>query len=117
MASKTEREKVKGMMDLLNTGIQFPPDISVVFEETFVVYKCGCRGKVHCVPMTKKRTIKLLLYCFCKICLKCSAIPTKLIIYNTELEFDPMSKKPFSQDAVYRTETSYEQFAKYYELD
>ena len=118
MSRKTERETVKGMMDLLNQeDMQFKPDIAITFKEIAVIYKCGCRGNVQCIPNTKNRSILLVLYCFCQNCKKCSAIPTKLIIYKTELEFDEMTKKPLSRNPQYRTEVSYEQFAKYYEIE
>ena len=117
MAELTEREKVKALMEFLNTGIQVPPDVAIVFKEIFVLYRCGCHGEVQCIPITKDRTIKLLLYCFCQNCKICSAVPTKLILYKTELEYGEMCKKKISQNPVYRTILSYEQFAKYYELN
>ena len=118
MASElTEREKMQNVMDFLNTGVQFPADVAMILKETLVIYKCGCRGEIQCTPNTKKRAMILTLYCFCQNCKKCSAIPSKLVIYKTELEFDPMLKKKVSQNPTYAAAISYEQFEKYYELN
>ena len=38
----TERDAVKGMMELLNTGMQFQPDIAITFKQISAIYKCGC---------------------------------------------------------------------------
>ena len=117
MSSETERDAVKGMMELLNTGMQFQPDIAITFKQIIAIYKCGCHGNVQCIPNTKNRSILLVLYCFCQTCKKCSAIPTKLIIYKTEMEFDPTTKKKLSQNPQYRIQVSYEQFEQFYELN
>ena len=117
MTDITEREKMQHVMDFLNTGVQFAPDIAMILQDTVAIYKCGCRGEVYCTPNTKKRTMTLTLYCFCQNCKKCSAFPTKLIIYKTESEFNPMSKKKVSQNPTYGAEISYKQFEKYYELN
>ena len=39
---------------LFNTGVQFAPDVAMILKESGVIYKCGCRGEVQCIPNTKK---------------------------------------------------------------
>ena len=53
---------------------------------------------------------------FCGKCSTCKTIPSKLKMYETELEFDPQSKKPFDKKAEFGIDMTYTQFEEYFQL-
>ena len=118
MTDLSEREKLKLIMREIRRGIEISENIAILLEElhSYTTYTCGCRGKLQVRPHHLHKIMTVTSPYFCGKCSTCKTIPSKLKMYETELEFDPQSKNPFDKKAEFGIDMTYTQFEEYFQL-